>query len=159
MLRKIAHRRKPKGFFPIPGFSFKTCECHVTKPPRAECEIKRMRTPQRRTVMITCLFALAQLPPLITKSNCHTKSTSLCRNVAPTDTNVTLSIAKGITPFLSNRLNISIRRHQSRGSKQLPAGMRFPTRYGAHYVALLYEKDYKVPFITGDYSACQKNNS
>lgn len=59
---------------------------------------------------------------------------------APQDTNATASIAIAIAPFLGNQLNISIRTHQSRGSKQLPAGTRFPTRYGTHYVALLYEK-------------------
>lgn len=117
------------------------------KPPRPECEIKRMLTPQRRTVMITYLFAVAQLPPLITKSSCHTKSThESAENYAPTITNVTLSTATAITPCLSNQLNISIRTHQR---CDFPPGMENIT------LPYYMKKGYKdtIPRITGDYTA------
>lgn len=90
----------------------------------------------------------------------HKKYTRVFAEIyAPTNTNVTVSIAIAITPFLSNQLNISIRTHQSRGSKHFPARMRFPTRYMEHITLPYYmKKGYKdaIPRITPDYTAFPK---
>lgn len=105
---------------------------------RDQTDAHRAKTHRNDNILIcTCSTPAAHYKIKLS----HKKYTrAFAEMYAPTSANACLSIAIAITPLLRNQLNISIRTHQSRGSKQSPAGTSSPTRYGTHYVALLYEK-------------------